>query len=261
MFLLCWCLHLLRNTQEQPFFLPKNNYIFAQVLEKLYFASQISSVWQQCWSLVSAVIQHCSFLSRSQRCSPVPGDEPILTLHSRVKSEAVWIDLVEGRLWAAFLVSHWCPFHIFPMCLISRRMKLGIPCWKCESRHGCPGPERGQRGSAWGVLAVGLFIQHIILMSVTPTTFSGEQSSVITEALLLIYNLSVALLADPCNSSTCRRDPLSPTYQAASPLFWHGTHFSSELLLRIQLDYFSSQGLLYCILYLFVSFLLWWSSL
>lgn len=89
---------------------------------------------------------------------------------------------------------------------------------KCESRHGSAGPERGQRGSVWCALAVVLFIQHIILMSVTPTTFWGQQSSVITEAPLLIYNLSVALLADPCNSSTCRRDLLSPTYQHCQPI-------------------------------------------
>lgn len=46
--------------------------------------------------------------------------------------------------------------------------------------------ESKQRGSVWCVLAAVLFIQHIILMSVTPTTFWAGQSSVITEALLLV---------------------------------------------------------------------------
>lgn len=46
--------------------------------------------------------------------------------------------------------------------------------------------EPKQHGSVWCVLAAVLFIQHIILMSVTPTTFWAGQSSVITEALLLV---------------------------------------------------------------------------
>lgn len=117
--------------------------------------------------------------------------------------------------------------YIFSRVYQANLVKLDIGWWKCEIRHGYPGTAHSQRGSVWCVLAVVLFIQHIILMSVTPTTFWGEQSSVITEALLLIYNLSVALLADPWNSSTCRQETsFLPKLQG--PIFLHGTHLNSD---------------------------------
>lgn len=79
--------------------------------------------------------------------------------------------------------------------------------------------EPKQRGSVWYVLMAVLFIQHIILMSVTPTTFWGGQSSVITEPLLLVVpNLKLVSRAlcwpQPCKhlshwlllSQTCTRN-------------------------------------------------------
>lgn len=79
--------------------------------------------------------------------------------------------------------------------------------------------EPKQRGSVWCVLMAVLFIQHIILMSVTPTTFWGGQSSVITEPLLLVVpNLKLVSCAlcwpRPCKhlspwlllSQTCTRN-------------------------------------------------------
>lgn len=142
----------------------------------------------------------------------------IWTLHRtrhKLCGQMSWKSWVR-RKWQPSFLSHRTSIKIYFHVKQANLVRLDIPWWKCEIRQGYPGTARSQRGSVWCVLAVVLFIQHIILMSVTPTTFWGEQSSVITEALLLISNLSVALLADP--SCTCCRDLLSQTYQNSKPI-------------------------------------------
>lgn len=94
--------------------------------------------------------------------------------------------------------------------------------------------EPKQRGSVWYVLMAVLFIQHIILMSVTPTTFWGGQSSVITEPLLLVVpNLKLVSRAlcwpQPCKhlshwlllSQTCTRNFTKQLWSLTFLLFKH----------------------------------------
>lgn len=81
--------------------------------------------------------------------------------------------------WLWMINLHFCHVHIYLNQILLHWIvnKLCLQAFYIEPK---------QHGSVSYVLMAVLFIQHIILMTVTPITFWGGQSSVITEPLLIV---------------------------------------------------------------------------